>query len=162
MPLNAGMFSSVSPEWETPRALFDQLDKRYGPFTLDVCATHANAKCKRYFTEREDGLIQAWSKMNWMNPPYGRTIGEWIRKASEEARQGNRTVALLPARTDTKWFHGYIYGRHPVHFLCGRVKFGGSKNSAPFPSMVVLFGPEWCRTVAANQPEQPPLTSVGR
>lgn len=139
MPINAGLFSSETPEWETPQDVFDVLDERYGPFLLDVCATDQNAKCERYFTKKENGLVQAWSAKNWMSPPYGRSIAEWIRKASQEAEQGRQTVSLLPARVDTRWFHDYIYGQHEKHFLCGRLKFGQSKNSAPFPSMIVIF-----------------------
>ncbi|MFT4117869.1 DNA N-6-adenine-methyltransferase [Bradyrhizobium sp.] len=141
MPINAGLFSSETPEWATPQPVFDALNARHGPFLLDVCATQENAKCQRYFTIKENGLCQTWSDNNWMNPPYGRTIGEWIEKAFREALLGRQTVALLPGRTDTRWFHEFIYGRHETQFLCGRLKFGGSKNSAPFPSMVVIFSP---------------------
>jgi site-specific DNA-methyltransferase (adenine-specific) len=104
MPINAGLFSSETPEWETPQDLFNELNERYGPFLLDVCATHQNAKCTRYFTLNENGLAHPWCPSNWMNPPYGRTIGEWIQKAVQEAELGHQTVALLPGRTDTRWF----------------------------------------------------------
>lgn len=139
MSINEGLFTSATPEWATPQDFFDELNREFGGFLLDVCATDENAKCRRYFTRRENGLVQKWSKRNWMNPPYGKTIGQWIHKASVEATAGNLTVALLPARTDTKWFHSFIYGRHEVRLVRGRLKFGGSKNSAPFPSMVVVF-----------------------
>jgi phage N-6-adenine-methyltransferase len=139
----AVMFSSATPEWETPQALFDRLSVRYGGFTLDVCASHANAKCQRYFTPGDDGLLQPWKGHRcWMNPPYGREIGKWVEKAATEARAGAHVVvALLPARTDTAWFHKHIY-RQPhtyVEFLRGRVRFGNATAGAPFPSMVVAF-----------------------
>lgn len=131
------MFSSKTPEWETPQKLFDELNKEFG-FTLDVCATDQNAKCPRYFTKEINGLSQSWdNQIAWCNPPYGREIGLWIKKASEQ--QGGVVVMLLPARTDTKYFHEYIYGKSEIRFIKGRLKFGNSKNSAPFPSMIVIF-----------------------
>jgi site-specific DNA-methyltransferase (adenine-specific) len=135
--LKKAMFSSATPEWETPQALFDALDKEFH-FTLDVCATAGNAKCLVFFSKEDNGLSQDWGNNNWMNPPYGREIGYWVEKASKN----RTTVALLPARTDTKWFHDYIYGKEEIRFLKGRLKFGGSKNSAPFPSMIVIFRPQ--------------------
>lgn len=127
-------FSSKTPEWATPQSLFDELDKEFH-FTLDPCATKENAKCKKFFTEKEDGLKQDWKDEKvFMNPPYGREIGFWIKKINIEGG-----VALLPARTDTAWFHDYILGKAEIRFLRGRLKFGESKNSAPFPSMVVVF-----------------------
>lgn len=132
------LFSSASCEWETPQDLFDALNDEFH-FTLDACATPQNAKCKRYYTKHEDGLKQPWEGVVWCNPPYGRTIGEWVRKASEAAKAGAVVVMLIHARTDTRWFHDYIYGKAEIRFLRGRLKFGGSKNNAPFPSMVVVF-----------------------
>lgn len=106
-------------------------------FQLDVCADGKNAKCKKYISKKDDGLKVSWKKyICWMNPPYGREIGKWVKKASEH--QG-LVVALLPARTDTRWFHEYIYGKAEIRFIRGRLKFGDSKNSAPFPSMVVVW-----------------------
>jgi phage N-6-adenine-methyltransferase len=137
-------FSSATPEWGTPQDFFDALDKEFGGFLLDVCATDDNAKCKKYYTVNSDGLAQAWSKRNWMNPPYGRTITAWIKRADDEAEKGNTTVALLPARTDTKYFHTHIYGKHEIRFVRGRLKFEGAQvgsGAAPFPSMVVIFRP---------------------
>lgn len=95
----------------------------------DVWATPQNAKCRRFYTKEQDGLAQPWTGRVWCNPPYGREIGKWVKKAFETA-----------ARTDTRWFHDYIYGKAEVRFIRGRLKFGDSKNSAPFPSMVVIFG----------------------
>jgi site-specific DNA-methyltransferase (adenine-specific) len=125
-----------SSEWETPQDLFARLDAEFH-FTLDPCATAENAKCARYFTREMDGLAQSWDgEVVFMNPPYGRGMGVWIKKASEAMA----TVAcLLPARTDVRWFHDYVYGKAEIRFLRGRLKFGGAKNSAPFPSMIVVF-----------------------
>ena len=136
--INKGMMTSNTPEWETPQNLFDQLNQEFH-FCLDVCATKENAKVSQFFTKEDDGLKQDWGTDGrffvWMNPPYGREIGKWIKKASESGS----VVALLPARTDTKWFHDYIYNKAEIRFIKGRLKFGDSKNSAPFPSMVVIF-----------------------
>jgi len=137
------LFSSATDMWETPQDFFDELDKEFH-FTVDVCATPENAKCVRYFTKEQDGLKQKWGGVAWCNPPYGRTIGQWVQKASQEAQDGTAVVMLLPARTDTRWFHDYIYKKPNVEirFVRGRLKFGGSRNNAPFPSMVVVFRPE--------------------
>ncbi len=132
------MFSSKTSEWSTPQDLFDELNKEFN-FTLDPCATKENAKCKKFYTKEDDGLSKDWhGEVVFMNPPYGREIGLWVRKIS---RVGVGGVALLPARTDTRWFHDYIYENKKVEirFIKGRLKFGGCKNSAPFPSMIVIF-----------------------
>jgi phage N-6-adenine-methyltransferase len=129
------MFSSKTDMWETPQDFFDQLDAEFH-FETDVCATDENAKCERYFTPEMDGLKQEWTGVCWCNPPYGRQIGQWVKKAAES----NATVVMLiHARTDTAWFHDYIYGKAEIRFVRGRLKFGGSKINAPFPSMVVVF-----------------------
>ena len=128
--------------WETPQDLFDKLNLKY-KFTTDVCAVKSNAKCKRYYSPSLDGLKQSWKGTCWMNPPYGRTeTGKWVEKAYTESRKQCLVVALLPARTDTKWFHQFIYNKPGVtiEFIKGRLKFGSSKNSAPFPSMIAVFG----------------------
>lgn len=134
--MNNVHFMSVTDNWSTPQLFFDELDKEFN-FTLDPCADKTNHKCERYFTKEIDGLQQNWGgETVFCNPPYGREIGKWVKKASES----NATVVMLiPARTDTKWFHDYIYGKAEIRFIKGRLKFGGSKNSAPFPSMVVIF-----------------------
>lgn len=145
--MNKGMYTSNNKEWETPQWLFDELDKEFErQINIDVCATKKNAKCHVYFTKKDNGLIIPWiiyaSKMRsicWMNPPYGKEIGKWIKKAYEESLRGVMTIALLPARTDTKWFHNYIYNKAEIRFLKGRLKFSNSKNSAPFPSMIVIW-----------------------
>lgn len=137
------LFSSKSEDWETPQDLFDKLNEVFY-FTLDVCASAKNAKCKKYFTKEQDGLAQNWG-MNtvWCNPPYGRQIGEWVEKCACYPRC---SVMLLPARTDTKWFHEWIYKNDDayVYFLKGRLRFGDAKNSAPFPSMIVVFNGFMC------------------
>ncbi len=140
--MNEVHFSSKSIMWETPQDFFDLLNKKYH-FNTDVCAIQENAKCKQYYTPEINGLKQSWKGTCWMNPPYGRnqTI-KWVEKAYIESKRGCLVVALLPARTDTRWFHQYIYKKKGVsiEFVKGRLKFGGSKNAAPFPSMIVVFG----------------------
>ena len=139
MALNEGMFSSKRDDWETPWELYRRLDEEFG-FTLDACATPENAKCKRFFAPADDGLAQAWTGVVWCNPPYGREIGKWVAKAYEASRGGENAtvVCLLPARTDTAWWHDYC-AKGEVRFLRGRVKFVGAKSSAPFPSSIVIF-----------------------
>ena len=134
------MFSSSSGEWETPQDFFDKLDSKYH-FTLDVCATPLNAKCPLYFTKAEDGLSQPWKGTCWMNPPYGREIGLWIKKAYKSSLEaGTVVVCLLPARTDTRWWHEYVMAyAENIEFIRGRLRFSG-KAAAPFPSALVVFG----------------------
>lgn len=129
--------SSKSDMWETPQDLFDRLNQVFH-FTIDVCATAENAKCARYFTAQDDGLAQSWNGVCWMNPPYGKTIGKWMRKAYEESRKGATVVCLVPARTDTGWWHDWAM-RGNIHFLRGRLKFGNATHGAPFPSAIVVF-----------------------
>ena len=138
MAISEALYSSKTDMWETPQDLFNELDKEFH-FDLDVCATQENAKCKRYYTPKQDGLSQPWDGICWCNPPYGRDIGQWVRRALFASFGGATVVMLLPARTDTKWFHDYIYNRAEIRFVKGRLKFGNSKNSAPFPSMIVIF-----------------------
>ena len=136
------MFSSATDNWETPQDFFDKLNSEFH-FDLDVCADEINHKCDKYYTKQQDGLTMPWKGIVWCNPPYGREIGSWVRKALFASVDGATVVMLIPARTDTKWFHDYIYKRDnvEVRFVKGRLKFGNSKNSAPFPSMVVVFKP---------------------
>ena len=133
-------YSSKTNEWSTPQAFFDELDKEFN-FTLDPCATSENAKCTKYFTVEDDGLKQDWSKDTvFMNPPYGREIKRWIKKAYEESQKGATIVCLIPSRTDTAYWHNYIFGKaDDIRFIKGRLKFGGSKNPAPFPSAIIIF-----------------------
>lgn len=131
-------FSSASDNWATPQDFFDELDSEFG-FTLDVCASSANAKCKMYYTKEDNGLEQDWAGIVWCNPPYGREISKWIKKGFETGQKGHTVVMLIPARTDTAYWHDYVmHGQ--IRFIRGRLKFGGHKNSAPFPSAVVIFG----------------------
>lgn len=138
--MNAGMYSSKTDEWATPKDLFDKLNDEFG-FNLDPCATDENHKCVNYYTKLDDGLSKSWKGHSvFVNPPYGRQIGKWVQKAYEESKQQDTSVVmLLPARTDTKWFHEYIYGKAQIRFLKGRLHFNDSKQSAPFPSMVVIY-----------------------
>ena len=133
-------FASRSAEWETPPDLFKRLDAQYH-FTLDVCATAENAKCPAYLYEAVDGLSKPWDGVCWMNPPYGRQIGRGVRKAYESAQAGATVVCLLPARTDTAWWHDYCM-KGQVTFLRGRLTFVGAKHPAPFPSAIVVFEPK--------------------
>lgn len=124
--------------WETPVKLFQELDDEFG-FELDVCATKENAKCERFYTSEDDGLVQPWGGVVWMNPPYGREIGKWVRKAYETAREKKGTVVcLLPSRTETEWFQEYCT-KGEVRFLKGRLHFNNAKNPAPFASIIVIF-----------------------
>lgn len=142
------LFSSATDEWPTPQWLFDALRAEF-PFTLDPCATQSNAKCARYFTRMEDGLAQNWSReVVFMNPPYGRRIGLWVKKAYESAREGASVVCLLPARTDTRWWHENVM-RGEIRLLCGRITFEGAPFPAPFPSAIVVFRPPEFRLIAA-------------
>ena len=130
------LFSHKSDEWETPQDFFMKLNKEFH-FVLDVCATRKNAKCPDFFTQEDNGLEKDWGKVTiWCNPPYS-NIKDWAKKCSEHR---GTAVMLVPARTDTKWFHEYCYNKPNVElrFIKGRLKFGG-KGSAPFPSMLVIF-----------------------
>lgn len=130
-------FSSATDLWSTPQDFFNKQDAIYN-FTLDVCATADNTKCARFFTETDDGLAQDWTGVCWMNPPYGRTIGRWMHKAYESHLTGATVVCLVPSRTDTRWWHDYAM-KGQIEFIKGRLKFGNAKNSAPFPSALVIF-----------------------
>lgn len=160
-------FSSERMDWETPWELFAELHKEFG-FTLDVCAEEHNTKLGNYFSPEDDGLAQDWGKnVCWMNPPYGDPeyhckpnckkktcqkrghciseyipgVKDWVRKAYQESLSGATVVCLLPVRTCTTWFHQFIYGKAEIRFLKGRLKFVGAENSAPFPSMIVVYRP---------------------
>jgi len=135
----AALMSSKRTDWATPPAIFGPLDEEFG-FELDVCATAENAKCARYFSPEQDGLSRDWApSVCWMNPPYGREISKWMRKAAEEWRKGATVVCLVPARTDTAWWHEYVMLATEVRFLRGRVRFVGAPHPAPFPSAVVVY-----------------------
>lgn len=164
--MNTGvMFSSKTDQHATPQAFFDTLNEEFY-FCVDACADASNAKCRVYFDKKRDGLKQDWAaeaaatataraglraiagigrrwlgNTVWMNPPYGREIGLWMRKAYEESLKGCIVVCLVPSRTDTAWWHDYVQGKAEVRFVRGRLKFGNAKNSAPFPSAVVIYRP---------------------
>lgn len=130
-------FSSKTNEWATPQDFYEKLNQEFN-FTLDPCADATNHKCSKYYTQADDGLSKSWDNETvFCNPPYGREIKHWVKKASEA--KGGVVVMLIPARTCTSYFHDYIYGKAEIRFIKGRLKFGDSKNSAPFPSMVVIF-----------------------
>ena len=133
--INQGMFTSTTDQWATPQDFYDKLNEEFG-FTVDVCALPENTKCSAYFSPELDGLKQEWLGVCWCNPPYGRGISDWIKKASEAEAT---VVCLVPARTDTAWWHDYAMKADDIRFIRGRLKFGGSKNSAPFPSAVLVY-----------------------
>ncbi len=137
--MNKAMYSSETDNWSTPQEFFDKLNKEFN-FTLDPCAAAENAKCKKFYTVEEDGLKQNWDgERVFCNPPYGGVLKYWVQKASDAT--GGVVVLFIPSRTDTQYFHEYIYQKPDVEirFLKGRTKFGGQKNSAPFPSLLAIF-----------------------
>ena len=123
-----GMMTSLSPHWSTPKWLYEELDREFG-FDYDPCPLNSKI----------DNLNGKWGYRNFINPPYGRTIGSWIAKAYNESLQRKLCVMLLPSRTDTKWWHEYVMKAEEIRFIKGRLKFGDAKNSAPFPSCIVIF-----------------------
>ncbi len=135
--INKGLFSSTTDMWATPQAFLDKLNDEF-QFDTDVCAVPENAKCAKFYTKQDDGLSKDWTGTCWMNPPYGREICKWVKKAHDSAKNGAIIVCLLPARTDTRWFHDYIYGVAEIRFVKGRLRFN-EQGAAPFPSMVVVF-----------------------
>lgn len=137
----AVMWSSNRDDWSTPLDFFSKLNEEFH-FTLDPCADDFNHKCDKYYTKEQDGLKQDWSGENvFCNPPYGRDVPKWVQKCFQEVYFGkcNCAVMLLHARTDTRWFHDYVYHKSEVRFVRGRLKFGDQKQPAPFPSMIVIF-----------------------
>ena len=141
MTISPVLYSSRSEEWATPLTFFAELDREFG-FTLDPCATRQNAKCSTFYTKSENGLDQDWGDhIVFCNPPYGRNISLWARKCFEAAEQGATIVLLVHSRTDTRFFHDWIYGKAELRFVRGRLKFGDGKQSAPFPSLVAIYRP---------------------
>jgi len=137
--MNDGLKTSNSIEWATPTAFFEELDREFH-FTLDPCCTKENAKCSKFYTAEDDGLSKDWSgEIVYCNPPYGKEISNWVRKCYEENKKGTTIVMLIPARTDTAYFHQYIYKQHEIRFIRGRLRFNGCSKDAPFPSMVVVM-----------------------
>ena len=142
MTISHALYTSRSDEWPKPQAFFDALDDEF-QFTLDPCATPGNAKCQRFFTRADDGLSQDWGRHRvFCNPPYGRAMRDWARKCFEASRVGALVVLLAHARTDTRWFHEWVYGNAAeIRFVRGRLKFGDGRQSAPFPSLVAIYRP---------------------
>lgn len=140
--INRGVFSSNTEMWATPPAFFNALDGEFG-FTLDPCASSENAKCRAFYTADDDGLSKPWPGVVFMNPPYGRAIGTWVAKAHKEAIAGATVVCLVPARTDTAWWHDHAMAADEIRLIRGRLHFGGdherTAHNAPFPSAVVIF-----------------------
>jgi len=140
--MNSGLFSTGTVDWETPWHLFNRLNQIYN-FNLDACATATNAKVSCYYTPEMDALTLPWIGSIWMNPPYGREIYKWVRKAyTESCRPDTIVVCLLPSRTDTYWWHDYVMKAKKIYLVKGRLKFGNSENSAPFPSCIAVFSGE--------------------
>lgn len=135
MTITSGLMSSNTDDWGTPIKTFDTLNREFG-FTLDVCASDENHKCDEYYTIKEDGLVSDWHGVVWCNPPYGRSIGAWVKKASEYE---GLAVMLVPARTDTKWWHDYAMKAGEIRLIKGRLKFNDCGISAPFPSAILVF-----------------------
>jgi phage N-6-adenine-methyltransferase len=132
---------ATGPRRVLGQALFDALNMEFG-FTVDVCASPENSKCPRFFSVEQDGLKQDWAgEIVFMNPPYGKQIGKWVRKAFYSAQNGSTCVCLVPARTDTRWFHKYCM-KGEIRFLRGRLRHNDTEGRAPFPSMIVIFRPQ--------------------
>ena len=133
-------FAAKSVEYETPLSLFDPLNKEFC-FTTDVCSTHDNKKVAHHWTKEEDGLSQKWEGVCWCNPPYGREMPNWIRKAIEASKEGTTTVMLIPARTNTGWWHELVMPHFEIRFVRGRPKFNGGEHGLPFPlAILVIIG----------------------
>jgi len=133
--------TSNSQEWETPQYLFDELNLEF-KFEVDLCASKLNKKCYAFLDKQKNALDWVWSawwKSGWLNPPFGRDVGQWIQKAYEESLEGMTVVCLVPARVDTKWFHEFVLGKAEIRFVKGRLNFSGAKHNAPFPCMILIF-----------------------
>lgn len=137
--MNRGIMTSNTCEWATPQEFFDELNREFH-FTLDPCCTHFDAKCEKHYTKEDDGLSKGWTgETVFCNPPYGRELPKWVEKCHLESTKGTTVVMLIPARTDTSYFHDYIYGKHEIRFIRGRLYFNDGEGRAPFPSMVVVM-----------------------
>jgi phage N-6-adenine-methyltransferase len=138
-----GFFSSTKQEWTTPDGLFHKLQDEF-KFQVDLAADASNTKCEKYFDEAANGLLQQWLGTCWLNPPYGNKkykMVDWIKKAYASSQDGScKVVMLIPARTNTKWWHEYCMNAQEIKFICGRPKFGGAKHGLPWPLAIVVFG----------------------
>ena len=153
-------FTNKSNEWETPRSLFKKLDDEFN-FTIDVCATKESAKCERFYTKQTNGLAQSWeNEVAFMNPPYGREIGTWVEKAYRESLNGAVVVCLIPARTDTRYWHDYIFPNAEIRFLKGRVKFLNSGEEVEYIEQLGLFGEEKSEVVSSDGDMPAPFPSA--
>ena len=137
-------FSSESDQWNTPKPILKRALALLGSIDLDPCSNDAgtpNVPARLHYTLQDDGLSKTWKGRVFLNPPYGRTIHEWTRRLDESHRTGDvsEALALVPARTDARWFSG-LRG-YPRCFIHGRLKFGSATNSAPFPSAIFYLGP---------------------
>ncbi len=143
MTLSKVLFSSRSEEWPTPDGFYSALDDEFR-FTLDPCATNENAKCELFYTKAQNGLIQNWGQNRvFCNPPYGQQMPLWAKKCFEASRDGALVALLANARTDTRWFHDWVYGKaDEIRFVKGRLKFGNATTAAPFPSLVAIYRPQ--------------------
>lgn len=153
--IHEGMFSSDREDWETPLAFFKLIDEEFG-FTLDAAASPSNAKVSdNFYTIEDDSLSLPWDGVVWCNPPYGRGIKDWVRKGYEESLRGSIVVMLIPARTDTAYWHDYVMKASEIRLIRGRLVFGRGEaiSNAPFPSALIVFRPG--KTV-------PALSSCGR
>ena len=141
----AGKFESAKQDWETPWDFFKPLNDEFH-FSLDAAASSKNTKVvKKFFTEKEDGLAQSWGKHTvWLNPPYGlgkKPLSVWVKKAYDESLTGATSVLLIPARTNTNWFHEICLAKATVRFVKGRPKFGDATHGLPQPLCLVIFRP---------------------
>jgi phage N-6-adenine-methyltransferase len=155
-------YTFAIPEWETPAWLFGALDAEFH-FTVDVAAQSWNAKCAQYFTPDDDAIEQPWTGVCWLNPPYGSGLDDWLAKAWAAAQCGATVVALVPARTDARWFHDYGLLADELRFIRGRLKFSAA-GRAPFASIVLVFRPERAGVfprIAVIDPSQTPSAHAG-
>jgi phage N-6-adenine-methyltransferase len=144
MTIHRSLYSSRTDEWPTPKALFAALNREFH-FTLDPCASRANTTCPRFFTKAEDGLRQDWGRhIVFCNPPYGRAVAVWVEKCFRAAQAGATVVLLIPSRTDTRYFHDWIYNKAELRFVRGRLRYGDGVQSAPFPSLIAIYRPRRC------------------
>lgn len=147
--MNKVFYSSEKMDWCTPQDFFNELEREFH-FVLDAAATEKSAKCRKYFTPETDGLSQSWDFGGavFCNPPYGKEISKWVEKAYQESKKGFPVVLLIPARTDTSYFHNFIYGKAELRFVRGRLKFtdedGNAMFPAPFPSLVAIYNSPTC------------------
>lgn len=144
--MNNVHFKSDKQDWATPSDFYNKVDNIYGPFELDPCSDGTNAKCHKHYTEKENGLAQPWFGKVFVNPPYNQ-CKQWLEKCVKEKDNCERIVVLIPARTDTKFFHDYCLQAKSIVFIKGRLRFEGAESCAPFPSMLVVFEPGKHKTV---------------